>query len=72
MHETGTQEEAQKAAGPFDRLDLRRMGIYATIVLGFGLLLWAKLLLVTDHPRSAIADDKTPAVDEDAPKNNGN
>jgi|GEM_PF-2395489 len=28
------------------------------VALVFGLLLWAKLLLVTNHPRTAVADPK--------------
>ena len=31
------------------------------VVVVFGLLLWAKLLLVTNHPRTAIADPKPAA-----------
>lgn len=33
-------------------------GLVVAIV--FGLLLWAKLLLVTNHPRTAIADPEPP------------
>ncbi len=33
-----------------------RISIFACAVLAFGLLLWARFLLVTGHPRTAIAD----------------
>lgn len=33
-----------------------KLSIFACAVLAFGLLLWARFLLVTGHPRTAIAD----------------
>lgn len=33
-----------------------KVSIFACAVLAFGLLLWARFLLVTGHPRTAIAD----------------
>jgi hypothetical protein len=33
--------------------ELKRIGL---VVLVFGLLLWARFLLVTGHPRTAVAD----------------
>jgi hypothetical protein len=33
-----------------------KMSVFACAVLAFGLLLWARFLLVTGHPRTAIAD----------------
>jgi hypothetical protein len=32
-----------------------KLSLFACAVLAFGLLLWARFLLVTDHPRTAIA-----------------
>ncbi len=34
---------------------VRRVAVMVMVVV-FGLLLWAKLLLVTNHPRTAVAD----------------
>jgi hypothetical protein len=33
-----------------------KVSIFACALLAFGLLLWARFLLVTGHPRTAIAD----------------
>lgn len=40
------------------RAALRRVRVtaFGVTLLAFGLLLWARLLLVTNHPRTAIAD----------------
>ncbi len=34
--------------------------MFALAVLAFGLLLWARFLLVTGHPRTAIAEPPAP------------
>ncbi|GEM_PF-7109863 len=36
-------------------LSSRRLSLYACVLLAFGLLLWARLILVTGTPRTAIA-----------------
>lgn len=33
-----------------------KISVFACAILAFGLLLWARFLLVTGHPRTAIAD----------------
>jgi hypothetical protein len=33
-----------------------KLSVFACAVLAFGLLLWARFLLVTGHPRTAIAE----------------
>ena len=33
-----------------------RFSIFALVLVAFGLLLWARFLLVTGHPRTAIAE----------------
>ncbi len=33
-----------------------KVSVFACALLAFGLLLWARFLLVTGHPRTAIAD----------------
>jgi hypothetical protein len=38
----------------------RRPTMFAFAVLAMGLLLWARFLLVTGHPRTAIADPPEP------------
>jgi len=35
-----------------------RLSIFAIVLLAFGLLLWARFLLVTGHPRTAIAEPR--------------
>ncbi|MBX3357632.1 MAG: hypothetical protein KF745_04310 [Phycisphaeraceae bacterium] len=39
---------------------VRRVAVGVVVVV-FGLLLWAKLLLVTNHPRTAVADPEVSA-----------
>ncbi len=37
--------------------------MFSAVVVAFGLLLWARLVLVTGHPRTATADPQgTPAA----------
>lgn len=54
------------------RLHLKKpVGWFTCVAACFGLLLWARLLLLTGHPRTAIADPSThaptpPAVAEPA------
>jgi hypothetical protein len=37
-----------------------RPSLFGVALLAFGLLLWARFLLVTGHPRTAIADPPPP------------
>jgi hypothetical protein len=37
-----------------------RVSVFAFVLLAFGLLLWARFLLVTNHPRTAIAEPPAP------------
>lgn len=47
---------ASCSAKPGHRLFCRtRLSLYACALLAFGLLLWARLILVTGTPRTAIA-----------------
>ncbi|MGD9688792.1 MAG: hypothetical protein AB7K52_02465 [Phycisphaerales bacterium] len=36
----------------------RRLTVFGIAVMAMGLLLWARLILVTGHPREAIADPR--------------
>jgi hypothetical protein len=38
------------------RLSPGRISLFACVLMAFGLLLWARLILVTGTPRTAIAD----------------
>jgi hypothetical protein len=38
----------------------RQISIFSLVLVAFGLLLWARLVLVTGHPRTATADPQAP------------
>ncbi len=44
---------SESRAGFWHRPQVARLGL---VVLVFGLLLWARFILVTGHPRTAVAD----------------
>ncbi len=45
-----------------------RVSMFACVLLAFGLLLWARFILVTGHPRTAIAEPEAPAQAAQAAK----
>lgn len=55
---TGASQEQRGARGPRAWGAMPRTAAAATIAVVFGLLLWAKLVLVTGHPRTAIAEPR--------------
>lgn len=61
-----TPSAADKPASSGSRL---RFTSFTVLMLAFGLLLWARFLLVTSHPRTAYADPKPPqpAIERAAP-----
>lgn len=42
-----------------------RFGFFSCAALAFGLLLWARLIVVTNHPRTAIAEPPQPPTTHD-------
>ncbi len=44
----------EQKGGP--RAGARRLSFFGVLVAAFAMLLWARLLLVTGHPRTAIAE----------------
>lgn len=70
MIESTNQSEQPAApaskAGGRRPLQPRTMTLLA-IAIVFGLLLWAKLILVTGHPRTALADPNEQAAAAPAP-----
>lgn len=66
MHENRNNEPIARSARPSFRLrpEVTRITL---VVLVFGLLLWARFILVTGHPRTAVADPPaTPAHSQTA------
>lgn len=55
MLKTRFRRHESDAARSTARLSLR-FTTFGVLVLAFGLLLWARFLLVTSHPRTAYAD----------------
>lgn len=45
----------------------RQISIFSLVLVAFGLLLWARLVLVTGHPRTATADPQAAAAEGSKP-----
>lgn len=54
-----TQQQAHSK-----RLRLTKATGFSCVILAFGLLLWARFIIVTGHPRTAVAE---PVVQQAAP-----
>lgn len=60
-----TQQQANSK-----RLRLTKVTGFSCVILAFGLLLWARFIIVTGHPRTAVAEpvvqQVTPSVEQRA------
>jgi hypothetical protein len=56
-------------AEPRSSSHFRLFGRIGLLVIVFGLLLWARFLLVTGHPRTALADPHEPPGRASSPAN---